>query len=93
MFNLRQLVKSIKGNDCEKFVKTIGNEYSLSGGGIDGGPVKINIGMFANKVIESFINQPTQLVSLDNSQYLLCKEISETNDQDLKLTYKELEYR
>jgi hypothetical protein len=81
---LREIATRIRGNKCEKLVKRIGNEITLSGASLVSGGFKMNLGTFSNKVKE-IVKVPDVAVALDDSQYLLCTAISDmTNDNQLK---------
>jgi hypothetical protein len=81
---LKGIATKLKGHDCEKMVKRIENEISLTLPTVDTGTTKINLGLFNNRIIE-LERASTIATILDNSQYLVCKAKSSTNDQDLKL--------
>jgi hypothetical protein len=51
---------------------------------VDVGVVKINMGLFSNKIIE-LIRASTLAAALDNSQYLVCRAKSSTSDPSLKV--------
>jgi hypothetical protein len=62
------------GRPCEKFVKMIGNDLTITGPSIGISEVKVDIGTFSNKNVEFFkVNHV--LTSMDASQYLLCRTI------------------
>jgi hypothetical protein len=65
-------------------VKRTGNEISLTLPTVDIGIAKINIGLFANKIVE-LVRASTIATALDNSQYLICKMKGSTADATLKL--------
>jgi hypothetical protein len=81
---LKNIAIKLKGQDCEKMVKRIGNEISLSLPTIDIGASKINMGLFSNKIVE-LVRASTIAAALDNSQYLICKTKSNTTDTKFKL--------
>jgi hypothetical protein len=86
---LKTIATKIKGHDCEKMVKRIGNEISLTLPTVDIGAAKINMGLFSNKIVE-LVRASTIAASLDNAQYLVCKQKSSTSDQDLKLNCEKI---
>ena len=79
---LKSIAIKIKGHDCEKMVKRIGNEISLTLPTIDTGLAKLNIGLFSNKIMELVRASPIA-VALDESQYLICKILPNSKDPDL----------
>jgi hypothetical protein len=85
---LRGFAARIKGhNDCERSVKQLASEFSISGPEIDGaagmGVAKINVGLFSRKVVE-LVKATDTAVSLDETQYQLCMAIRSTKDEKLK---------
>ena len=80
---LKTIAIKIKGHECEKMVKRTGNEISLTLPTVDIGVVKINTGLFSNKIVE-LVRASTIAVALDNSQYLICKMKGSTEDVVLK---------
>lgn len=86
---LKDIASSIKGHDCEKMVKRIGNEISLTLPTVDIGLAKINMGLFSNKIVE-LVRASNIAAALDNSQYLVCKAKSSTEDKDLKLNCEKI---
>jgi hypothetical protein len=66
---LKDIAIKLKGPDCEKMVKRIGNEISSSLLTIEMGTSKINMGLFSNKIVEIVLTS-TIAAALDNSQYL-----------------------
>jgi hypothetical protein len=81
---LREIATRIRGNKCEKLVRRIGNEITLSGASLINGGLKMNVGTFSNKVRE-IVKVPEVAVGLDDSQYLLCTTISDmSSDNQLK---------
>lgn len=81
---LNTIASKLKGHDCEKMVRRIGNEISLTLPNIAIGTAKMNIGIFSNKIVE-IINASNIAVTLDNSQYLICKAKNNSNDEELKI--------
>jgi hypothetical protein len=81
---LSNIAKRIKGHDCEQIVKKTGNEITLSGAAIEVGPAKINIGAFANKVVE-LIKATEIAVNLDQAQYLVCKAKNSSSDSEFRI--------
>ena len=79
----------LRGHDCEKMVKRIGNEISLTLPTVDAGVAKINVGLFSNKIVE-LVRASTIAANLDNAQYLVCKTKSSTTDPDLKLNCEKI---
>jgi hypothetical protein len=75
---LHAAVKKIKGQGCEKLVKLVGNEITLSAG-IQAGDLKINVANFSN-VIKELVKVPDTAVALDDTQYHLCIAISNIKD-------------
>ena len=62
-------------------IKRTKNEITLSGGAFGMADLKLDIASFSNKSIE--LVKATQIaVALDDSQYLLCKTISNIRDDD-----------
>ncbi|HSF50730.1 MAG TPA: hypothetical protein VLA74_08235 [Nitrososphaeraceae archaeon] len=87
---LTKLAEFFGRTSCQMLVKRTANEISISGLGIDIPGSKIDIGSFSNKVIE-LVKATEVAVALDNSQYLLCKEISNMEDNNpLKDEYKKV---
>lgn len=81
---LRGIAARIKGNDCERSVKRLATDFSLSGSGIDaGGVATINVGLFSRKVVE-LVKATETAASLDDMQYQLCKTIHSTRDEALR---------
>ena len=83
MVSLRGIVAGIKGHDCEHNVRKTIHEFSISGAGIEGGPLKFNLGMFSSKVIE-LVKATDTAVSLDDTQYRLCRTVYSTKDEQLR---------
>ena len=75
---LNAAVGRIKGRKCEKIVKRIGSEVSLSAG-VEAGGFKINVANFSN-VIKELVQIPDTAVTLDDTQYLLCTAISDMKE-------------
>lgn len=86
---LKTIAVKLKGHDCEKMVKRIGNEISLTLPTVDVGAAKINMGLFSNKIIE-LVRASTIATALDNSQYLICKTKNSTDDADLKINCEKI---
>ncbi len=80
---LKGIASKLKGHDCEKMVKRIGNEISLTLPNVDLGAAKINMGLFSNKLVE-LVRASNVAAALDNSQYLICRIKSSTDDLELK---------
>jgi len=80
---LRTIAAKIKGQDCERIVKTIGNEVSLSLPTLELAGTSINVGTFSNRIIEL---QRASIIAtaLDNSQYLICRLKGSTSDRTLR---------
>ena len=68
---LSKIAKALKGNSCERLVKQTKNEYKIKGIDFGIGDYKITVGEFENK-IKKFYRVTNTMVSLDNTQYLLC---------------------
>jgi hypothetical protein len=83
------MATKLRGHDCEKMVKRVGNEISLTLPTVDVGVAKINVGLFSNKIVE-LVRASTIAANLDNAQYLVCKTKSSTNDPDLKLNCEKI---
>jgi hypothetical protein len=64
-------------------VKRVGNEIALTLPNIDIGAAKINMGLSPNRIVE-LVRASDVATALDNSQYLICKLKSSTNDPELK---------
>ena len=87
---LYNIAKKIKGNGCELLVKRTSTEITFSGASVGLQDIKIDTGSFSNKLIE-LVRASEVAVSIDNSQYLLCKEIHSMNEDDpLKTDYKKI---
>jgi len=70
--SLKHIAKWLEGTPtCERLVKRIGNELEISGVSFAAGPVKVDVGKFANKVV-NLAPASGLAVALDNQQYLLC---------------------
>jgi hypothetical protein len=83
MVSLRDIAVRIKGHDCERNVKKTAYEFRISGLGIEGGPIKINLGVFSNKIVE-LVKATDTAVSLDDTQYMVCKTVYSTKDEQLR---------
>jgi len=90
MLGLSDIARKIKAHDCDMLVKRTANEITLSGAALGLGDTKIDVGAFSNRLIE--LVQATEVaVAIDNSQYLLCKEVSSMKDDDQsKNDYKKI---
>lgn len=75
---LHAAVEWVKGRRCEKLVKRIGNEVSLSAG-VEAGGFKMNVANFSN-VIKELVQVPDTAVTLDDTQYLLCTAIMDMKE-------------
>lgn len=83
MSRLSRVVKWLRGHDCEKLIHRIEKEYTVTGEDIEMDGVKLNIAI-SKKVIQ-LIAKPTDLaISMDDSQYQLCKTISDLTEGELK---------
>jgi hypothetical protein len=80
---LKGIASKLKGHNCEKMVKRIGNELSLTLPNIDVGAAKINMGLFSNKIVE-LVRASGVAAALDNSQYLICRMKGSTDDSELR---------
>ena len=83
------MATKLRGHDCEKMVKRVGNEISLTLPTVDTDVAKINVGLFSNKIVE-LVRASTIAANLDNAQYLVCKTKSSTTDPDLKLNCEKI---
>jgi hypothetical protein len=68
---LPSIAKAIKGHSCERLVQQTKNEFDIQGVGFGIADFKVEVGNFSNK-IERFYEVTDTMVSLDNTQYLLC---------------------
>lgn len=75
---LHDAVERIRGRKCEKLVKRIGTEVTLSVG-VEAGGFKINVANFSN-VIKELVQIPDTAITLDDTQYLLCTSISDMKE-------------
>jgi hypothetical protein len=82
MFILSSIATALPGHDCEKLVKRTEDDIKLSGVAIVAGPIDIKFGDFS-RVQKQLIKSSDIAVSLDDSQVLLCQEISKLKDGDL----------
>jgi hypothetical protein len=90
MVRLLDIARRLKGNDCQMLVKRTANEITFSGTSIGTADAKIDIGSFSNKLIE-LVKATEVAVAIDNSQYLLCREVSTMRDDDVsKNDYKKI---
>jgi hypothetical protein len=81
---LSRVAKWLRGRDCERIIKRIGNEYKITGADLEGGGFTFKLGSFSNKIVP-IITKPTDLaISIDDSQYQLCVTISNLKEGDLK---------
>ena len=80
---LLRLARWLKGSECQKLVRHTANEITVNGAGFGIGEFKIDLGSLSTKIKEFHrITQTT--VALDNSQYLLCDQISRLDNEQLK---------
>jgi hypothetical protein len=86
---LRGIASKLKGHDCDKMVKRTGNELSLTLPNVDVGSAKINMGLFSNKIVE-LVRTSDVAAALDNSQYLICRMKSSTDDPQLKINCEKI---
>jgi len=89
---ISKIARAIKGHSCERLIKQSKNEYNIQGAGFGIADFKIEIGNFSNKIKE-FYQVTDTMVSLDNTQYLLCTTMHQeiTTDQSLQCeAYHEL---
>ena len=86
---LKQIASKLRGHNCEKMVKRIGNEISLTLPTVDVGVAKINMGLFSNKIVE-LVRASNTAASLDNAQYLICRTKSSTNNSDLQVNCEKI---
>jgi hypothetical protein len=90
MVSLSNIVRGIKGHNCELLIKCTATEITFTGTNIGVPNAKIEIGSFSNKLIE-LVHATEVAVAIDNSQYLLCKEVSAMRDDDpSKNDYKKI---
>ena len=79
---LINIANKMKGKPhCERLVKLVGNEITITGAKFGFGNLTIDIGSYSNKIKE-FYQVPGAMVSLDNSQYLLCETISQMKPEE-----------
>ena len=78
---LQQIAERIKGHECDKIIKRMGNEIVLSGVSIIQGDFKMNLGNYSNKIKE-LVKVPEVAVVLDDMQYHLCRSISEIKSNE-----------
>jgi hypothetical protein len=76
MDNLTDIAKSLKGSRCERLVKQIGNEITISGTSFGILNYKFDIGDYSNH-FQEFYKVPPVMIASDNLQYLLCRTIYE----------------
>jgi hypothetical protein len=86
---LKGIAAKLKSHDCEKMVKRIGNEISLTLPTVDVGTAKINLGLFSNKVVE-LARASAIAAALDNSQYQVCRAKNSTSDPNIKLACEKI---
>ena len=67
----------------------VGNEISASGAAIKGGPAKINIGMFSNKIVE-LVKASETVMNLDQVQYLSARSHCERIQMQIILSLTQL---
>lgn len=80
---LISIVKKIKGRKCEKLVKQTGKEIKINGPSFGIGEFKMDVGKYSDEIKEFYkVTQVT--IALDQSQYLLCSEISNLREGKLK---------
>jgi hypothetical protein len=80
---LSEIAIRLKGHECEMLIKRTRNEITLSGANFGMADIKIDLASFSNKLIE--LVKATQVaVALDDSQYLMCKELSGMKNDELK---------
>jgi C4-dicarboxylate-specific signal transduction histidine kinase len=78
---LSEIAIRLKGHECEMLIKRTRNEITLSGANFGMADIKIDLASFSNKLIE--LVKATQVaVALDDSQYLMCKELSGMDKDD-----------
>jgi hypothetical protein len=71
---LQKIATKFKRSECEKLVKTSGQELKINLG-VEGGGIKFNVAEFSNQ-IKQLVEVPRISLDLDNTQYLLCRTIS-----------------
>jgi hypothetical protein len=80
---LKGIASKLKGHGCENMVKRVGNEISLTLPNIEVSEMKINMGLFSNRIVE-LTSASRIATALDTSQYLVCRLKSSTDDPNLK---------
>jgi hypothetical protein len=87
---LKSIATKIKGYDCEKMVKRIGNEISLTlPTTVDAEVTKLNIGLYSKRLVE-LVRASTIAAALDDSQYLVCKAKNNTSNPISKLNCEKI---
>jgi hypothetical protein len=81
MFILSGIATALRGHDCEKLVKRTANDLKLSGVAIDVGPIDVKVGEISNKP-KQLVKSSDIAVSLDDTQFQLCKDMSKMKDED-----------
>jgi hypothetical protein len=76
-----EIIAALRGNRCNRFVKILGQEISITG--VKGGfnDISIDAGAFSNKYVE-FYKVNDVLVALDTNQYALCQFIESLPQND-----------
>ena len=86
---LSKLAQKLRGHPCEKLVKQKANEFKIEGAKVGLADFQIDLGEFSNKIKE-FYKVTNTMVSLDNSQYMLCTSI---HNMDLDDNLKQIVHR
>jgi hypothetical protein len=71
---LTVIARWTRGHSCERLVKRTANEIQISGASFDAGSVKVDVGSLSNKV-KNLAPASELALTLDDSQYLLCREV------------------
>lgn len=86
---LSQLARKIRGHDCEMLVKRTATEVTISGTNFGVADTTIDTGSFSSKILE-LVKATEVAIALDNSQYLLCKELARMDDDQIKRDCKKI---
>ena len=86
---LKHIASKLRNQDCQRIVKRIGNEITLTLPNVDVGAAKINMGLFSNKIVE-LVRASGVAAALDDSQYLICRAKSSIDDPELKRNYEKI---
>lgn len=81
---LSRVARWLRGHDCEKVIQRSENKYNIKGADIEGAGFTFKLDSFSKQIV-SLVAAPTDLaISIDDSQYQLCKTISNLTEGDLK---------